>query len=44
MKIINNITEKLCDDLQIEITPNSEVALAAAYFSVYAYEELKKTV
>lgn len=42
MKIINNITEKLCDDLQIEITPNSEISLAAAYFSVYAYEALKK--
>ena len=42
MKIINNITDKLADDLKITIRPNSRVSIAAACFSVYAYEELKK--
>ena len=42
MKIINNITEKLSDDLHAEITPHSKVSIAAACFSVYAYEELKR--
>ena len=41
MKIINNITEKLSDDLQVEIAPRSKVSIAAACFSIYAYEELK---
>ena len=41
MKIINNITEKLSDDLQVEIAPHSKVSIAAACFSIYAYEELK---
>ena len=38
MKIINNITEKLSDDLHVEISPHSKVSIAAACFSVYAYE------
>lgn len=42
MKIINNITEKLLDDLKVGIMPQSKVSIAAACFSVYAYEELKK--
>ena len=42
MKIINNITEKLSDDLHVEISPHSKVSIAAACFSVYAYEELKE--
>lgn len=42
MKIINNITEKLSDDLQVRIVPHSKISIAAACFSVYAYEELKK--
>ena len=42
MKIINNITDKLADDLKITMRPNSRVSIAAACFSVYAYEELKK--
>lgn len=41
MKIINNITEKLVDDLRCRIAPNSRISIAAACFSVYAYEELK---
>ena len=42
MKIINNITNKLLDDLKQTVRPNSRVSIAAACFSVYAYEELKK--
>lgn len=42
MKVINNITEKLVDDLRYQIAPNSKISIAAACFSVYAYEELKK--
>ena len=34
MKIINNITEKLSDDLQVEIAPHSKVSIAAACFSI----------
>ena len=41
MKIINNITEKLSDDLQEKLTSHSRVSIAAACFSIYAYEELK---
>ena len=41
MKIINNITEKLIDDMQTEVTENSKLSIAAACFSVYAYKELK---
>ena len=42
MKIINNITEKLADDLRVTIRPGSRVSIAAACFSIYAYEELKQ--
>ena len=42
MKIINNLTEKLIDDLKVTMTPGSCVSIAAACFSVYAYEELKE--
>ena len=38
MKIINNITEKLSDDLQEKLTSHSRVSIAAACFSIYAYE------
>ena len=41
MKIINNITEKLSDSLRVEVTPESKISIAAACFSVYAFEELK---
>ena len=32
MKIINNITEKLSDNLKVEILPQSKVSIAAAVF------------
>ena len=41
MKIINNITEKLADDLRVTMKKDSRVSIAAACFSVYAFEELK---
>ena len=40
--IIDNFTSKLVDDLRVTIKKDSRVAIAAASFSVYAFEELKK--
>lgn len=42
MKIINNITDKLIDELSIELHKGSRLSIAAAYFSIYAFEALKK--
>lgn len=42
MKIIDNVNEKLIDDLSIEIKRGSKLSMAAAYFSIYAFEVLKK--
>lgn len=42
MKIINNVTDLLRDDLRETIKPHSKVSIAAACFSMYAYQELKK--
>ena len=42
MKIIDNINERLGDDLKREIQPNSRVRIAASTFSIYAFEALKK--
>ena len=42
IKVINNITETLKDDLQTTIRRNSKVSVAAACFSMYAFNELKK--
>jgi SNF2 family DNA or RNA helicase len=41
MKIIDNIQDKLKDDLSDVMLKNSKVAIAASYFSIYAYQELK---
>ena len=41
MKLIDNLSEKLVDDLRVTMQRNSRVSIAAACFSVYAYEELK---
>ena len=41
MKIFNNITEIVRDDLQKTIKKNGKVSVAAACFSMYAYQELK---
>ena len=42
MELINNIDRLLGDDLKIEINKNSRVSIAASYFSIYAFEELKE--
>ena len=42
MKVIDNINQKLRDDLALEIKQGSKVAIAASCFSIYAYQELKK--
>lgn len=42
MKMIDNVNEKLIDDLSLEIKKGSKLSMAAAYFSIYAYEALKK--
>lgn len=42
MKLIDNITQRLGDDLKAEIKKGSKVAIAASSFSIYAFEELKK--
>lgn len=42
MKILDNITNTVRDDLKKEIRKGSKVSIAAACFSIYAYQELKK--
>ncbi|MEG2137777.1 MAG: helicase-related protein [Oscillospiraceae bacterium] len=42
MEIFNNTTKVVKDDLEKVIIPGSKVSIAAACFSIYAYEELKK--
>ncbi|MBQ8866444.1 MAG: DEAD/DEAH box helicase family protein [Bacteroidaceae bacterium] len=41
MKLIDNIHDRLKDDLATEIRSGSRVAIAASCFSIYAFEELK---
>ena len=40
-KLINNITERVVDDLRQRLSAQSRVSIAAASFSIYAYEALK---
>ena len=40
-KVINNISERVIDDLQKKLSIKSTVSVAAASFSIYAYEVLK---
>lgn len=42
MKILDNITNTVRDDLRVEIKRESKISIAAACFSIYAYQELKK--
>ena len=42
MRLLDNITNTVRDDLRKEILRGSKVATAAACFSMYAYQELKK--
>ena len=42
MKIFDNINNIVKDDLKTTITKNSKLSIAAACFSIYAFEELKE--
>ena len=42
MQIIDNINKTVKDDLQVGIHKGSKMSVAAACFSTYAYQELKK--
>ena len=42
MQIIDNINKTVKDDLQAGICKGSRMSVAAACFSIYAYQELKK--
>ena len=41
-KIIDNITERVVDYLRARLTAGSSLSVAAASFSIYAFEALKK--
>ena len=42
MKILDNVNSTVRDDLQQSIRKGSKLSIAAACFSIYAYQELKK--
>lgn len=42
VRIINNVSDLLGDDLKTEIEPGSKVRIAASTFSIYAFEALRK--
>ena len=42
MELINNITKTLRDDLSVEIKGGSKLSIAAACFSIYAFQALKE--
>ena len=42
MEVFNNTTKVVRDDLVKTIQTGSRVSVAAACFSIYAYQELKK--
>ena len=42
MRIINNVSDLLGDDLKAEIAPGSKVRIAASTFSIFAFEVLRK--
>ncbi len=42
MELINNTTKTLRDDLAVEIKHGSRLSIAAACFSIYAFQKLKK--
>lgn len=41
-KQFNNITERVIDDLRQALSADCQVSIAAASFSIYAYEALKE--
>ena len=42
VKVIDNVSNILRDDLAETMHRGDKVSIAAAYFSMYAYRELKK--
>lgn len=42
LRLINNISERVVDDLKVRMSNGSHVSIAAASFSIYAFEALKK--
>ena len=42
MQILDNINQTVRSDLQVSIKKGSKLSIAAACFSIYAYQELKK--
>lgn len=42
LKLINNISERVVDDLKVRMSNGSRISIAAASFSIYAFEALKK--
>ena len=42
VKVFDNVTEIVRDDMASTITKGSKLSVAAACFSMYAYKELKK--
>ena len=42
IKVINNISERVVDDLKTKLSKGSRVSIAAAFFSIYAFEALKE--
>ena len=44
MEVINNTSKTLRDDLSVEIKEGSKLSIAAACFSIYAFQELKETL
>ena len=40
-KVINNISERVIDDLKQKLSKDSRISIAAASFSIYAFEALK---
>lgn len=43
-KVIDNINSRVRDDLETTLTRKSKLRIAAACFSIYAFEELKKSL
>ena len=42
MDLIDNLNRTLKDDLTLEIHEGSKISIAAACFSIYAFQELKQ--
>ena len=42
VKVYDNVNELVRDDMLLSISKGCKISIAAAYFSIYAYKELKK--